>query len=118
MTWLLIGLGGFLGALFRYSFYYLLTPFSSSYSYATILVNLLGSFLFGFLLGINLDSNNYTIYLFLTGGFLGAFTTFSTFTYELATYLNQKKYAKFLLHISLHLFVGIGVAILGFNLVR
>jgi fluoride exporter len=85
MEYLVIGLGGFLGANARY----LVGSWTAHYCgvtfpYGTFLANISGSFLLGmlmaFLQGHPLVHLHYR--LFFAVGFLGAYTTFSTFTFE------------------------------------
>ncbi|AZR72172.1 hypothetical protein BBF96_01430 [Anoxybacter fermentans] len=80
-----IGIGGFLGAITRY----LLAGevekyFKSTFPFGTLVVNLIGCFLLGFIFSLTLNREmiNPTIRTAITTGFLGALTTFSTFTYE------------------------------------
>lgn len=81
----LIGISGALGALSRYalsgSVYALL---GQGFAYGTLVVNVLGSLAIGVVmqLGITTDILSPNIRTALTVGFLGAFTTFSTFSYE------------------------------------
>ncbi len=117
MSWLFIGIGGFFGAISRFYIGQLLKSTNQKIPYATILVNMLGSFLFGAVIGLGIKNNVQDLYLFLTGGFLGAFTTFSTFTYESVSMLQQKEKLKSFLYIGTHLFMGVVMAALGFYLI-
>lgn len=79
-----IGIGGFAGAVARhYSAIFIQGLKSDSkFPYGILFVNILGSFLIGFLAGI-IESKatfNDNIKLMIFSGFLGAFTTFSTFS--------------------------------------
>ena len=75
MEFLLVGTGGVLGAWARH----LLGQRIETRSLDTLAVNVLGSLVFGFVLGTNASET----LLFLVGvGFCGAFTTFSTFAFE------------------------------------
>lgn len=84
---LLVGCGGFLGALARYG----LSQFSwSVFPVSTLLINLSGSCAMGFLLNYFQEHPYFsTIVLFGATGFLGAFTTFSTFSYETVALLKR-----------------------------
>ena len=71
---LLVGLGGMLGSILRYSFYYLPLPYIK-----TFYINLIGAFLIGFLSAFfeKYTQFNGTLKLFLITGLCGGFTTFS-----------------------------------------
>lgn len=79
---LIIGMGGFLGTISRYlSTLYVHKWVAISFPLGTFLVNILGCFLIGLFYGISEKSEFLTNEwrLFLTIGFCGGFTTFSTF---------------------------------------
>ena len=114
MSWFFIGVGGALGAMARYKIGTVLNK--QNFPFGTITVNLIGSMIFGLLFSSYLQSSNGEVYLFLTGGFLGAFTTFSTFTYEGVDFLQKKRYLHYLIYITIHLVLGIGLAFLGYYL--
>ena len=114
MTWFFVGIGGALGAIARYKVGTILSKRKSYLPLATITVNLLGSFVFGLLFSSTLQSSSQSAYLFLTGGFLGSFTTFSTFTYEGIGLLHNKGYYQYFIYTGIHLVLGIGMAGLGF----
>jgi len=81
---LLVGAGGFAGSVLRY-LVALAIPFTTAgFPYATLAVNLLGSFLIGFVTELALSTTIVSpeTRLLLTTGFCGGFTTFSTAMYE------------------------------------
>ena len=73
---LLVGAGGALGSIARYAVSLLFTHFAICSHWATLAVNVIGSFLIGF--AIPMLSNGAA--LFAVVGFCGGFTTFSTFS--------------------------------------
>ena len=114
MSWFFVGIGGALGAITRYKIGLSFNKQKHSLPVATITVNLVGSLIFGVLFASFLQSSNWGLYLFFTGGFLGAFTTFSTFTYEGIGLLQKKHHQLYVIFIALHLVLGIGMAGLGY----
>ena len=82
MKWLLIALGGALGAIARWGIGLAIGP--THWPYATFLINVSGSFAIG--LFLTLASERLVIderwRFFFPIGFVGAFTTFSTYEYE------------------------------------
>ena len=81
---LLVGLGGFIGSMFRY-LVALAVPFTAGgFPFATLTVNLLGSFIIGFVSELALSTTliSPATRLLLTTGFCGGLTTFSTAMYE------------------------------------
>lgn len=80
-----VGIGGFMGAASRYFVSTFINKLGTGgFPVATLLINVLGSFLIGLLtqLLLGLCPENKRLQLFLTTGILGGFTTFSTFSLE------------------------------------
>ena len=115
--WLFVGLGSFFGAVSRYFIYESLKPYQSKFPFATFVVNSLGSFFFGLVVGLGIEFQTPSLYIFLTGGFLGAFTTFSTFSVESITFWLNRSYKKFLVYVIGHFIIGISFVSLGFYLI-
>ena len=91
MTLFVVGLGGALGAISRYLTSGWVQSLSSSFfPWGTLAVNVLGSLALGFLM-VWLQSAATTAEVrgLITIGFLGSFTTFSTFSYETAEMLRD-----------------------------
>jgi CrcB protein len=110
---LLVGLGGFLGAIARYALSARLSQrFPRSIPYGTLTVNLVGSFWIGWLWGhpvLELD-------LLLWGtGFMGAFTTFSTFKVELVDLMKAHKWRSSIIYMGLSYAVGVMLAYIGYT---
>jgi len=79
---LLVFAGGGLGAMCRYFITTLLSGKLGNFPLGTFTVNVLGSFCMGLVLGFLLKHNSENFRLFATVGFLGGFTTFSSFSAE------------------------------------
>lgn len=80
MIYIITGIGGVFGSIARYKLGKLLSERSrTSFPLGTFAVNILGAFLLGIVSSLSLQEN---IYILFGDGFLGAFTTFSTFMYE------------------------------------
>ena len=79
---LLVGAGGALGAMLRYLIS--LMPFKGAFPAATLVTNVLGAVVIGFVVGLTLGENapDPKAVLFLKTGVCGGFTTFSTFSLE------------------------------------
>ena len=107
-----IAIGGALGALARYALGRAIQARSDSViPFGTFAANILGPLLLGLIVGMNISGS---VYMLLGDGFLGAFTTFSTFMYEEISLFadNEKKNA--FVYISGTLVLGIAVYFAGF----
>ena len=90
-SFLFVGLGGAVGSMLRYGVSRI--PFRGSFPVATLLVNLLGAVLIGYVTGMARSRQApENLVLFLKTGVCGGFTTFSTFSLEAFTLLQNGKY--------------------------
>jgi fluoride exporter len=113
----LVGSGGFLGAVFRYllsGFVQTLTK-SIGFPYGTMVVNIVGCLLIGVLSQMDelrgiLSTETR---LLLLVGVLGAFTTFSTFSNETLNLLTENKIGFALLNVVVSVTVGLGAVWIG-----
>lgn len=97
MTVLWIGLGGFLGANARYGLSRLLTErVGSGFPWGTLLVNITGALAIGIVLEtLTLKEVGNPVYrLLIAVGFLGGYTTFSTYTFEAIALVEQDRWAQ------------------------
>jgi CrcB protein len=118
-TILAIGFGGFLGAVARaYSVHFTNKYIPLEFPLGVLLVNLIGSFIIGILFAY---FSNYTVSpnlkAFLTTGFLGALTTYSTFAIETYLLLGTSLYLA-ISNMVLNLFGTIIAAGSGYKLVQ
>ncbi|RLL45471.1 CrcB family protein [Oceanobacillus piezotolerans] len=108
----IVGAGGFLGAIGRFSISkHLNKKTLSRLPIGTLTVNLTGAFLLGIITGIKADI---FIALLFGTGFLGAFTTFSTVKLELTRLYIQKRIRLFIFYLLITYGFGIILAYFGY----
>ena len=107
---IIIGIGGFIGAILRYiisGFFYDL--YGDKFPYGTLAVNLIGCFALGFF--ITMAEGKFIISpqmrSFAAIGLLGAFTTFSTFSFETLALLQNELYTSAFFNILISVIVGL-----------
>ncbi|WP_409250949.1 fluoride efflux transporter FluC [Bacillus sp. SCS-153A] len=111
MTILAIAAGGFLGAVMRFAVGNLIKNRThSNFPWATLLVNITGAFFLGILLGMEVAG---TMYALFGIGFLGAFTTYSTFMVEALTLRKTGDGRKALIYLASSYAVGLLAAFAG-----
>ena len=117
---LLVGSGGFLGSVARYLLSdYIATLLSKPLlPFGTLAVNVLGCLVIGLLGGLSEARQVLTpeTRLLLMIGFLGGFTTFSSFGYEILNYARDGQIAASLASLGLHIFLGLGAVWSGLTL--
>jgi len=115
MSFLYVMLGGAFGATFRYLAGLILNKyFIHSFLTGSLLINITGSFLLAFILqSASLGDN---MKLVIATGFMGAFTTYSTFSYEILTHYSENSIYNALLYAFSMLFISFLATVLGFYL--
>jgi CrcB protein len=109
MKYLWVGLGGALGSIARYTVgLWVYERLGTRFPYGTLLINLSGCFIIGFALTV-LDAHlalPHEWRLAIPIGFVGAYTTFSTFEYETLRLVQNGQGALAFLYVALSLLVG------------
>ena len=108
--YLIVALGSGIGGFLRYIISDLVYKYTNSlFPYGTLTVNIIGSFLLGFILfyldALKLISSE--MRLFLTVGLCGGLTTFSTFSYEIVKLIQNSEYLLAGSNLLLNIFVTI-----------
>jgi CrcB protein len=120
-SFFLVGIAGAAGAVSRYGVGLLAErSLGPHFAFGTLLVNVLGCLALGFLLELDRGTTFVThpMRLLLAVGFLGAFTTFSTFGYETLRYFQDGASHLALINVSSNLVLGLGAVWVGFYSAR
>jgi len=119
---LLVGLGGLLGSMLRYTLGGLIVRWKAGWSFPleTLLINVTGCVVIGLLAGLSESRGVFTgsTRAFLFTGVLGGFTTFSAFGYETFQLLRDGQWLAAAASTSLQVGLGIGGVWLGNSLAR
>ena len=116
MDWIWLAIAGALGTLSRYGLTGLVYRFwGQRLPLGTLVVNLIGSFLMPLVLTLALEAGWFSrsVRLAITIGFLGAFTTFSTFAFETLEYLLEGAWGSAVGYFLLNTVLGLTLAWLG-----
>lgn len=113
----LVMIGGFIGAISRFGVGEWFNP-NPGFPYGTLLVNLIGCFFLGWLLTFMNRRNKKRPYvtLLIGTGFIGSFTTFSTFSVETIQLFENGQVFTGLLYVVSSIFVGLLLSFLGSKL--
>lgn len=116
---LFVGIGGALGSITRYLTGLMYTQYTSGpYPYATLTVNLIGSFLIGILSAVYIKTDSSaTQFIFITG-FCGGFTTFSTFSLDGLKLIQSGELWQFIIYASVSLVGGLLLCFSGFYITQ
>ena len=113
----MVGFGGFIGSVARYY----MSRINLNYDFmsipvGTLSVNVLGSFIIGFLTGISAKTELISLEwrLFLMVGICGGFTTFSSFTNENLMLMHNGQFLAVLLYTTLSIILGFTAVYIGY----
>ncbi len=117
----MVGIGGFLGAIARYLVDgWISRRMGALFPYGTFVINISGSFILG--LFTTTITERFIVHphwrLLVAIGFVGAYTTFSTFEYETHKLLEEGSFGLALLNILLSVAIGLVAVRLGILLAR
>lgn len=118
-NYIIVFIGAGIGGVLRYwlsGFVYKFLP--PTFPYGTLTVNVLGSFIIGIVMYYfdAYELISYQLRIFLTIGFCGGLTTFSTFSYETINFLKEREYLYAGLNILLNLFLTLFVLFISYKL--
>jgi fluoride exporter len=119
MTFVYLVVFGALGVVTRYLIGEWTSPGPGAFPWTTLLINLLGSFLIGvvYVLGFEKGALSHELRIGFMTGFLGGFTTFSTFSLDVLRMFQSGQIGWAALYIAFSL-LGIPIAFLGLFLAR
>ena len=122
MNLILVFIGGGIGSVARYTVTTLVKNFTAvSFPFGTLTVNVVGSFLMGIVTALiagkwAVDSE--PVRLLLAVGFLGGFTTFSSFSMETLTLIEKHEIFYALANIVTNMVLGLLAAYVGFSMIK
>lgn len=119
--YLAVAAGGALGAVARYFLNgSVLARVAQPFPTPTFIINVTGSFILGFFLTLVTERVSVSPHLRLAVavGFVGAYTTFSTFEYETAILLRERAYLTVFLYVISSFAVGLGAVLGGIAVAR
>lgn len=118
---LIVGLGGGVGSMLRYTIHKIFNVQSTAeFPASTLVVNISGCFLIGILWGLVSRSLtwNEEMKLLLMTGFCGGFTTFSAFTLEGMGLLKENKIALFFIYLTASVVGGLLATFIGIRIIK
>lgn len=118
---LIVGTGSFIGGAMRYLLStYIKNMYGQTFPWGTLVVNLLGCFVFGIIFALfsKHNSTDNTFCLLLTTGICGGFTTFSTFANESVQMIQNGNIGEFIGYMATSVIVGIALIALSYWIVK
>lgn len=118
---LYVGIGGGIGAILRYEISkHSANLINCGIPIGTLLVNIIGGLIIGIIMQLSISTNSISnnMRLFLTTGIMGGLTTFSTFSYETVSYIQQGEVINGITNILLNVILSLTAAALGIWLVK
>lgn len=113
--YMLIAIGGSLGSLSRFLVSKSIAEqHSGAYPLGTFAINLAGAFLLGVITAFHV---NFSVYAFIAIGFLGSFTTFSTFMFESFSLFQSGEKKNAILYLMISMGLGIASYFSGYYLI-
>ncbi|AWE08049.1 fluoride efflux transporter CrcB [Lysinibacillus sp. 2017] len=109
-----VAIGGFFGAIGRFTFSeYIKKKLQKPGYFATFIINCIGSLLLGLIFGFELTNAFHQLFAI---GFLGAFTTFSTFSFEVVQLVEKRNYQIAIGYLISSICLGVLFAFIGYFL--
>lgn len=121
LIWLYVGIGSAMGGVSRYVIGSALQQrFGLAFPAGTLIVNITGSLLLGFILRLALGGTQISpeTRIFLTTGFCGGYTTFSTFSYDTAVMFESGQYRRAVMYVTLSVVLSVLATFAGFALAQ
>ena len=115
-----VGGGAAAGAWMRWGLGIVLNPVFPTLPLGTLAANLIGGYLMGIALGVlsHFESLAPEMRLFITTGFLGGLTTFSTFSAEATTLLSKDQFGWAASHAAVHVVGSVALTFAGISTMR
>ena len=108
-----VGAGGAIGSMARYGVWRIVEPVSGGFPWATLAVNVSGSFVLGLLAGVLAGRVDHAVRMFAFFGLLGGYTTFSTFSVDTVELVRVGEVGPAVANVVLSVAVGVAAALVG-----